>query len=325
VNILHYSCLEEKDKHRLKWIKGCVRDLEQDVLVCDTLLHLKQILKEYGSDRAEYRGEPPAVGDERRVALRKLDETLGIRRKIVASLVRYMARARPVFAAGANVDAATVNVEPDHSHNASIKTRLDFLTYYIQATWLEVEYEGAANLVWETLIDHGACPSDREAGFGWFTLTDTPGNCVTVGAIEDLFVEKVLRLPAATLSDGGYRCFESFFKCVNVAGGALTLDAGGIVVQDNALKGIDELYRFALECPHNAVGSNAIAMIKTLFTTLSDAMNADRLANDGHLIREILARIAEASPSIEVDAASALCVERSLTLLRDFTTVTDAA
>jgi ubiquitin carboxyl-terminal hydrolase 9/24 len=46
--IINYSYLEAKDKHRFKWIKACVEDLSKDVLVCDTLAHLKELIDHYG-------------------------------------------------------------------------------------------------------------------------------------------------------------------------------------------------------------------------------------------------------------------------------------
>lgn len=322
MNIVNFSYLEEKDKHRLKWVKCCVRDIEQDVLVPDTLLHLKEIISPYGNDKNEFAGE--AGRSDRVAALSQLDTVFELRSKIVASLVRYMQRARPVFAAGGDVDPASVQVEPGHTHLESLSSRLNFLRFFIVATWLQVDYEHAHE-IWLNLIDDAACPTDRDLAFNWFTLNGPTNDCVTPDAIEQLYTERVLKLPPATLTDGGYRCFESFFKSVNIALGTLERTwSGDVGVVDKALNGVDELYRFALECPQDAVGVNAIAMIKQLFTNMAPSMPTDRVLNDNRLIEEVMGRIADAAPSIAADPASALCVERSLTLLKEFTVETDA-
>jgi hypothetical protein len=83
VTVLNYSCLEEKDKHRIKWVNACVRDLEQDVLVCDTLLHLKEIIMQYHGHKADFQARDQ-FGNDRVAALCDLDSKLNLQTKMVS-------------------------------------------------------------------------------------------------------------------------------------------------------------------------------------------------------------------------------------------------
>jgi hypothetical protein len=87
--------------------------------------------------------------------------------------------------------------------------------------WLaQIEFP-AANRIWTNLIDNAACAADREMALNWFTLKDVASDCVSLEAVQALFTQKVLRIPPSTLTDAGYKCFESFFINVNTSCGAL--------------------------------------------------------------------------------------------------------
>lgn len=63
------------------------------------------------------------------------------------------------------------------------------------------------------------------------------------GINKDFFENNILQIDPILLTESGIRCFERFFKAVNIKEGKLKLKRRSILTEDPDLIGIDYLWK----------------------------------------------------------------------------------
>ncbi|XP_008486194.1 probable ubiquitin carboxyl-terminal hydrolase FAF-X, partial [Diaphorina citri] len=83
--------------------------------------------------------------------------------------------------------------------------------------------ETQARQIWTALAQEAIFHCDREACFKWFSklMTDEPD--LDPKMMKDFFEKHVLHFEPSQLTESGLKCFEKFFKSVNIGEGKLVL------------------------------------------------------------------------------------------------------
>lgn len=107
--------------------------------------------------------------------------------------------------------------------------------------WLCAEQ---AKQIWQCLAENAVFASDREACFRWFSklMGDEPDLDPAIN--KDFFENNILLLDPTLLTESGIKCFERFFKAVNMKEGKLKPKRRSLITEDADLIGKPKLVIF---------------------------------------------------------------------------------
>lgn len=153
--------------------------------------------------------------------------------------------------------------------------------------WLCAEQ---AKQIWQCLAENAVFASDREACFKWFSklMGDEPD--LDPGINKDFFENNILQLDPALLTESGIKCFERFFKAVNVKEGKLKLKRRSTLTEDPDLIGLDYLWKVLTVCSDD-IASRAIELLREVSTNLGPVLLPSQLEFHETFITECYDRL----------------------------------
>lgn len=110
--------------------------------------------------------------------------------------------------------------------------------------WLCAEQ---AKQIWQCLAEEAVFVSDREACFKWFSklMGDEPDLDPAIN--RDFFTYNILTLDPVLLTESGIKCFERFFKAVNIKENKLKQKRRTVLLDDVDLIGTEYLWKVSMK------------------------------------------------------------------------------
>ena len=195
---------------------------------------------------------------------------------IAENLTEYMARIRRSLttAAIANLDPNEYAPDGRYSHTAQLAERLNFLRFLLRdgQLWLCAPQ---AKQIWHCLAENAIFPSDREQCFKWFSklMGDEPDLDPEIN--RDFFESNLLQLDPGLLTEAGIKCFERFFKAVNVKEGKLMPKRREHLLENEELVGLEYCWKVILKSSEE-VANKAIQLLKEILTNLGPRLQAQQ-------------------------------------------------
>ncbi len=180
----------------------------------------------------------------------KLQKEYSLISMITANLANYYESIRKYVkesssVKGESVDPDQIVADGRFNHSTQIQERLHFLKYLLKEgqLWL---CSGQAETIWKCLAQNSVFESDREICFKWFSklMTDDPD--LEPDMNKTFFVNYITKLDPKLLTDSGIKCFDRFFKNVNLKHARLVQKRNYFLTDSLDLIGIDYLWKVRL-------------------------------------------------------------------------------
>ncbi|XP_031549243.1 probable ubiquitin carboxyl-terminal hydrolase FAF-X isoform X2 [Actinia tenebrosa] len=339
IKILDYSCSQDRDSQKTQWIDRCVEELRNDTWVLPALKHIKEICMlfyEAPQNYSHVQRNPHVF--YRHEVINKLQQTHSLVTLVADNLAKYMQKVRVIVTGKPEMDSQDVIPDGRYNHQQQVQDRLNFLKFLLKdgQLWL---CEPQAKLIWQCLAEKAIYPTDRECCFKWFSklMGDEPDLDPDISL--SFFEGNVLKLDPVYLTENGIRCFERFFRAVNVKEGKLVSKRRSYMMEDLNLIGIDYVWKVVLHSS-GEIAHRAIELLKETFTNLGPNLRANQVEIHDQFIQACTSRIRESakvlltsSKGIEEDIkiekskamaeGEAIKVVRCLTVLREYVSECD--
>lgn len=107
---------------------------------------------------------------------------------------------------------------------------------------------------------------------------------------KDFFENNILQLDPILLTESGIKCFERFFKAVNIKEGKLKLKRRVVLMDDVDLIGADYLWR-VVSFSQEEIANRGIEILKEVNTNLGPHLQASLMAFHENHIAECIDRL----------------------------------
>ncbi|CAG7834571.1 unnamed protein product [Allacma fusca] len=265
VKVLDYSCSQQRDNQKLQWLNKSMDQLAADDVewVIPAMKHMREIFVLYPEGHTNHKNTSAVF---RTHVISQMQSERHLIVKVCNSLSCYMDRVRSYVKEKSPCDPNNVRLDGRYSHPDQIKERLNFLRFLLKEGQLYL-CEDQANLIWQSLAESPAFPTDREMCFEWFSklMGDEPD--LDPKFTEPFFERKILNFDATLLTDSGMECFERFFKSVNVNNKKLFVKRDEVLMDDLDLIGTDYIWRVILSGSED-MAHRAIGFLRQIFTAL---------------------------------------------------------
>lgn len=290
VKILDYSCSQERDAQKTVWLDKCVDELKTgEVWALPALKQIREICCLYDLNTTNVHSQRTHHMYYRQEVIERLQHQHSLVILVTNSLTNYMDRLRLLVKE--NPELTSENYLPDgrYCHVLQVQERLNFLRFLLKdgQLWLCAEQ---AKQIWQCLAENAVFASDREACFKWFSklMGDEPD--LDPGINKDFFENNILQLDPLLLTESGIRCFERFFKAVNIKEGKLKPKRRNTLTEDHDLIGLDYLWKVLTVCSDDIAG-RAIELLKEVSTNLGLRLLSTQLEFHETFITECFDRL----------------------------------
>ena len=147
-----------------------------------------------------------------------------------------------------------------------VQERLNFLRFLLKdgQLWLCAPQ---AKQIWNCLAENAVFAEDREACAKWFSKLMGEEPDLDPEINKDFFENNILQLEPSLITENGIKCFDRFFKAVNVKENKLVAKRKAYLMNDTELIGLDYIWRLVL-CSDEDIANRAIELLKETFTNL---------------------------------------------------------
>ncbi|XP_078379070.1 ubiquitin carboxyl-terminal hydrolase 9X-like isoform X2 [Oculina patagonica] len=276
IKILDYSCSQDRDSQKTEWIDRCIEELRSDTWVLPALKQIKEICSLFYEAPQNYSHTQrnPHVYYRHEV-INQLQQTHSLVTIVADNLASYMQRVHTLLEGKPDIDPSELQTDGRYNHAVQVQERLNFLRFLLKdgQLWL---CEPQAKLIWQCLAEKAVLPSDRECCFKWFSklMGDEPDLDPEIS--RTFFEGNVLKLDPSLLTENGIRCFERFFRGVNIKEGKLVAKRRAYLMEDLDLLGVDYLWQVVLQGSDD-IASRAIELLKETFTSLGPKLRASQV------------------------------------------------
>ncbi|XP_068731970.1 ubiquitin carboxyl-terminal hydrolase 9X-like isoform X1 [Montipora capricornis] len=276
IKILDYSCSQDRDSQKTEWIGRCIDELRSDNWVLPALKQIKEICSLFYEAPQNYSHTQrnPHVYYRHEV-INQLQQTHSLVTIVADNLASYMTKVHVLLEGKPDVDASEIQIDGRYNHTFQVQERLNFLRFLLKdgQLWL---CEPQAKLIWQCLAEKAVLPSDRECCFKWFSklMGDEPDLDPEIS--RSFFEGNVLKLDPSLLTENGIRCFERFFRGVNIKERKLTAKRRSYLMEDLDLIGVDYLWQVVLQGSDD-IASRAIELLKETFTSLGPKLRENQV------------------------------------------------
>ncbi|XP_066928951.1 ubiquitin carboxyl-terminal hydrolase 9X-like [Clytia hemisphaerica] len=266
IKILDYSCSQTQDRDNLKfrWINMCVEELRNGTWVIPALKQIRSICELFYEGCGQVTSQHVIY---RNTVVENIQNKHAVVSLVAENLTVYMNRIREIRKDSPEMDPSTLALDGRYTHVTQIQERLDFLRFVLNdgKMWL---CEPQAEQIWVCLAINSIFPVDRDVCFQWFSKVMGDDPDLDPEITRQFFENNVLKIDPASLNECGLRCFERFFKYVNMKEGFIHKKRNGAYVLENtALIGYDYLWRVIIESPQE-IANHAIEILKEIYTNL---------------------------------------------------------
>lgn len=225
----------------------------------------------------------------------KLQKEYSLISMITSNLADYYENIRKSVAQQ-NANSGESSVEPDtilpdgrFNHCTQIQERLNFLKYLLKEgqLWL---CSAQAETVWKCLAQNSVFELDREICFKWFSklMTDDPD--LEPDMNKTFFTDYITKLDPKLLTDSGIKCFDRFFKYVNLKYNRLVQKRSYFLTDSLDLIGLDYLWKIVTFANEDIV-EKAILLLKDIYIHLGPQLKAEQSAIHADLISNCMDRL----------------------------------
>ncbi|GBP31248.1 Probable ubiquitin carboxyl-terminal hydrolase FAF [Eumeta japonica] len=268
IKILDYSCSQDRDVLKPMWLDKCVEELKtNEKWVLPALKMMREICCLYDSNTS---------GSSRtQVTRQELIDRLQTQHSLVIlvtdSLTYYMDGVRDKLAKEEEIDWENWLPDGRYPHGAQVHERLSFLRFLLKdgQLWLCAEQ---AKQIWVCLAERPAHLGDREACFRWFSKLMGEEPDLDPNINLRFFRWNIMTLSPNVLTHAGIRCFERFFKAVNVKEGKLKMKRRNYLLNDADLIGLDYLWRVITECD-DEISARGIELLREVCTCVGPQLS----------------------------------------------------
>ena len=124
-----------------------------------------------------------------------------------------------------------------------------------------------AKQIWNCLAENAVFKEDRESCAKWFSKLMGEEPDLDPEINKDFFENNILQLDPSLITENGIKCFDRFFKAVNVKENKLVAKRRAYLMNDTELIGLDYIWRLVL-CSDEDIANRAIELLKETFTSL---------------------------------------------------------
>ncbi len=139
-------------------------------------------------------------------------------------------------------DPDSILVDGRFNHSTQVQERLNFLKYFLKEGQLFLS-ASQAETIWKCLAQNSTFEVDREICFKWFSKLMTDEPFLNPEIIKSFFVNYVSKLDPKLITDSGIRCFDRFFKHVNLKFNRLIQKGSYFLTESLDLIGLDYLWK----------------------------------------------------------------------------------
>ena len=166
------------------------------------------------------------------------------------------------------MDGDPAELYPDgrYNHLTQIQERLNFLRFLLKdgQLWLCAPQ---AKQIWNCLAENAVFKEDRESCAKWFSKLMGEEPDLDPEINKDFFENNILQLDPSLITENGIKCFDRFFKAVNVKENKLVAKRRAYLMNDTELIGLDYIWRLVLRSDED-IANRAIELLKETFTSL---------------------------------------------------------
>ncbi|XP_074025512.1 ubiquitin carboxyl-terminal hydrolase 9X isoform X2 [Leptinotarsa decemlineata] len=290
VKILDYSCSQERDAQKTVWLDKCVEELKNgERWVLPALKQIREICTLYEQNTNGGHTQRTHHIYYRQEVIERLQNQHSLVILVTNSLTCYMDRLRVLYKENPELTCETYIPDGRYCHALQVQERLNFLRFLLKdgQLWLCAEQ---AKQIWQCLAENAVFLSDREACFKWFSKLMGEEPDLDPGINRDFFENNILQIDPVLLTESGIKCFERFFKAVNMKEGKLKVKRRLLLTEDLDLIGLDYLWKVVTLCS-NDIASRAIELLKEVSTNLGPRLLQSQLVFHETYITECYDRL----------------------------------
>lgn len=339
IKILDYSCSSDKESQKLKYLEKCIDQLKENKWVIVSLRQIREILQQFpehvmgtssgggfhghaagstsaAANRFLNASYPPSGSSTSHLAstntgnsstcyyrtdiIAKLQKEYSLISMITANLSDYYELIKQSVVSPGTLDPETILPDGRFSHCTQIQERLNFLKYLLKEgqLWL---CANQAETIWKCLAQNSVFELDREICFKWFSklMTDDPD--LEPDMNRTFFVNYITKLDPKLLTDSGIKCFDRFFKYVNLKYNRLVQKRSYFLTDNLDLIGLDYLWKIVTYANEDIV-EKAIVLLKDIYIHLGPQLKSEQCAIHADLISNCMERL-----RVSYDNLSVLC------------------
>ncbi|KAL0281150.1 UNVERIFIED_CONTAM: hypothetical protein PYX00_002224 [Menopon gallinae] len=290
IKILDYSCSQERDAQKTDWLNKCVEELKSgEKWALPAIRQIREICCLYDQSPNASHNQRTHHAYYRQEIIDRLQNSHGLVTLVSDSLNKYIDNVRKIVSQHPELDSATFCPDKRYCHERQVQERLNFLRFLLKdgQLWLCSQQ---AKQIWKCLAEDGVFPSDREACFKWFSklMGDEPD--VDPSIYKEFFEDNILQLDPTLLTESGMKCFERFFKTVNLTEKKLIQKRRSVLMNDPDLIGMDYLWRVITNSGEE-IANRAIEIMKEVSTNLGPHLTSNIYGFHESYIGECLDRL----------------------------------
>ncbi|XP_066267004.1 ubiquitin carboxyl-terminal hydrolase 9X-like isoform X4 [Branchiostoma lanceolatum] len=278
IKILDYSCSQvpDRDAQKTQWIDRFVDELKNDQWVLPALKQIREICQLFGEAPQNYNHaqRSPHVYYRHEV-INQLQQTHSLVTLVAENLASYMNKVRGMLKENPDMDPNVVQPSERYTHLQQVQERLNFLRFLLKdgQLWLCAPQ---AKQIWNCLAENAVFVSDREACFKWFSklMGDEPDLDPEIN--RDFFEGNVLQLDPALLTENGIKCFDRFFKAVNLKENKLVCKRRTYMMDNLELIGLEYIWRVIL-LGQDEIAAKAIDLLRETYTNLGPRLQTNQV------------------------------------------------
>lgn len=221
----------------------------------------------------------------------KLQKEYSLISMITANLANYYENIRYLLKEGNNefIDPESILTDGRFNHITQIQERLNFMKYLLKEgqLWL---CSSQAETIWKCLAQNSVFECDREICFKWFSKLMTEDPDLEPDMNKAFFVNYITKLDPKLLTDSGIRCFERFFKNVNLKYNRLIQKRHFFLTESLDLIGLDYLWKIVTFANEDIV-EKAILLLKDIYIHLGPQLKLEQSAIHADLISSCMDKL----------------------------------
>uniref|UniRef100_A0A8D8QPH5 ubiquitinyl hydrolase 1 n=1 Tax=Cacopsylla melanoneura TaxID=428564 RepID=A0A8D8QPH5_9HEMI len=297
LKILDYSCSQERDKQKTIWLQTCIDEFKSNPKwVVPALRQIKDIVCLYEPGGSSHAGGPTPgranSANNRQSIIAILIKSHSLITLVTNNLCAYMSQVRDLVRENPDINPEQYYPDGRYNHVTQVQERLSILRFLIKdgQVWL---CETQARQIWTALAQEAIFHCDREACFKWFSklMTDSDPD-LDPKMMKDFFEKHILHFEPAQLTESGLKCFEKFFKSVNIVEGKLLhkVKKRSLLLNNADLTGSEYLWRVITNAGED-IAFRAIELLKEVSTHLGPQLQSSLTQYHKTFIGECLDRL----------------------------------
>ncbi|XP_065644318.1 ubiquitin carboxyl-terminal hydrolase 9X isoform X4 [Hydra vulgaris] len=275
IKILDYSCSQTQDRDNLKihWIDLCVEEIKVGSWVIPALKQIRAICELFYENGNQVSNHHILY---RNTVVESIQNKHAIVSLVAENLTKYMSKIHNLYQNDTSINPEELLPDRRYPHVRQIQERLDFLRFILNdgKMWL---CQPQAEQIWVCLAINSVFPVDQDICFKWFSVVMGDDPDLDPDITRQFFENNVLKTDPTMLNEHGLKCFERFFKFVNLKEGYLQKKRNGaFVLEHTQLIGYDYLWKVITQASVDIV-TQAIEVLREIYTNIGSQLKQSEI------------------------------------------------